>query len=94
MSSPIPKQQGMKARLTALRTWLEGRTFRTGVVVLALCVPCYVLSFAQMGLDLPTSTKAVLWFVLYGMAKTFQYAGLTILGVKGVKRVKAWWKSR
>jgi len=27
----------------------------------------------------------VLWIVLFGLAKTFQYSGLSILGVEGVK---------
>ncbi len=39
---------------------------------------------------LPVSayTKGILWFVLFGLAKTFQYAGLTIIGVEGFKRLK------
>ena len=63
-------------------------SFRTGMIVLAMCVPCYILSFAQMALPLSTVTKGVLWFVFFGLAKTFQYAGITILGVEGVKRIK------
>jgi len=39
---------------------------------------------------LPVSayTKGILWFVLFGLAKTFQYAGLTIIGVEVFKRLK------
>lgn len=39
---------------------------------------------------LPVSayTKGILWFVLFGLAKTFKYAGLTIIGVEGFKRLK------
>ncbi len=39
---------------------------------------------------LPVSayTKGILWFVLFGLAKIFQYAGLTIIGVEGFKRLK------
>ena len=53
-----------------------------------LCVPCYILSFAQMLLPVSAYTKGILWFVLFGLAKTFQYAGLTIIGVEGFKRLK------
>ncbi len=56
---------------------------------MALCVPFYILSFAQMALPLSTTAKGVLWIVFFGLAKLFQYAGLAILGVEGYKRVKA-----
>ena len=70
------------------RLWLSRLSFRTGVIVLLCCIPCYILSFAQMALPISTKLKGVLWFVLFGMAKTLQYGGLTILGVEGVKRLK------
>ena len=54
------------------------------------CIPLYVLSFAQMLLPISTSLKSVLWVVLFGLAKTAQYGGLTILGVEGVRRLKAY----
>lgn len=73
---------------------LQRLSFRTGVIVLLCCVPCYILSFAQMALPISATAKGVLWFVLFGMAKTTQYAGLTILGVEGVRRLKAWRKRR
>ncbi len=57
--------------------------------MLALCVPFYILSFAQMALPLSTTAKGVLWIAFFGLAKLFQYAGLAILGVEGYKRVKA-----
>ena len=44
--------------------------------------------FAQMSLPISSTMKWVLWVVLFGGAKTTQYAGLTILGVEGVKRLK------
>lgn len=77
-----------------IQTFLSRFSFRTGVIVLALCIPCYIISFAQMALPISNAMKGVLWFVFFGLAKTFQYGGLTILGVEGVKRVKEWWKSR
>lgn len=77
-----------------LQAFLRRFSFRTGVIVLALCVPCYVISFAQMALPISTAAKGVLWFIFFGLAKTFQYGGLTILGVEGVKRLKDWWQSK
>lgn len=75
-----------------LQAFLQRFSFRTGVIVLALCVPCYIISFAQMALPISTSTKGVLWFIFFGMAKTCQYGGLTIIGVEGIKRLKNYFK--
>lgn len=82
----------MKELLLKIKTWLSKLSFRTGVIVIALCIPFYILSFAQMALPISASAKGVLWFILFGMAKTCQYGGLTILGVEGVKRLKAKFK--
>ena len=85
----------MKETLLHIKTWLQGLSFRTGVIVLALCIPFYILSFAQMAIPskyLSVETKGILWVVLFGMAKTCQYGGLTILGVEGYRRVKIWLK--
>ena len=85
----------MGKKLKHIKLWLQGLSFRTGVIILALCIPFYVLSFAQMTLPakyLSVETKGILWVILFGMAKTCQYGGLTILGVEGYKRVKAWLK--
>lgn len=77
-----------------VKAFLARLSFRTGVIVLALCVPCYILSFAQMLLPISAAAKSVLWFVLFGMAKTTQYAGLAIIGVEGWRRVKGWFTRR
>ncbi len=77
-----------------IKSWLQTLSFRTGVIVLLLCIPCYILSFAQMLLPISTAAKGVLWTVLFGLAKTFQYGGLTILGVEGYQRLKQWIKQR
>jgi hypothetical protein len=85
----------MKETLLHIKSWLQCLSFRTGVIVLALCIPFYILSFAQMALPakyLSVETKGILWVVLFGMAKTCQYGGLTILGVEGYRRVKTWLK--
>lgn len=74
--------------LKRIKTWLQSLSFRTGVIVLLSCIPFYVLSFAQMLLPISVAAKGVLWTVLFGMAKTCQYGGLTILGVEGYRRLK------
>lgn len=81
-----------KQVLGKIKTWLAGLSFRTGVIVLLSCIPFYILSFAQMALPISVEAKGVLWFILFGMAKTCQYGGLTILGVEGVRRLKAYFK--
>ena len=73
-----------------IKQLLQGLSFKTGVIILALCIPFYIISFAQMALSISTEMKGVLWFVFFGLAKTFQYGGLTILGVDGRKRLKAY----
>ena len=77
-----------------MQRWLQSLSFRTGVIVLSICVPCYIISFAQMLLPISVEAKTALWVVFFGLAKTTQYAGLTILGVEGWKRVKSWFKKR
>ncbi|MBD5204208.1 MAG: hypothetical protein HDS82_04955 [Bacteroidales bacterium] len=74
-----------------IRHRLSKLSFRTGVIVLLTCIPFYIISFAQMALPISTSVKGVLWVVFFGLAKTAQYGGLTILGAEGIKRLKAYW---
>ena len=83
-----------KRIMERVKAFLARLSFRTGVIVLALCVPCYILSFAQMLLPISAAAKSALWFVLFGMAKTTQYAGLAIIGVEGWRRVKGWFTRR
>lgn len=77
--------------LRKIKNWFRNLSFRTGIIVLCLCIPCYIISFAQMALDISYTLKGILWVVFFGMAKTLQYGGLAILGVEGVKRLKRWW---
>ena len=72
----------------SIKTWLQSLSFRTGVIVLLCCIPFYILSFAQMLLPISAAAKGILWTVLFGMAKTCQYGGLTLLGAEGYKRLK------
>ena len=78
----------MKQTVSRMKQWLQGLSFRTGVIVLCICIPCYILSFAQMLLPISQTSKGALWVVFFGLAKTFQYGSLTILGVDGYKRLK------
>ena len=75
-----------------IKNWLSQLSFRTGVIVLLTCIPFYILSFAQMALPISPQAKGILWVVLFGLAKTFQYGGLTILGVEGIRRLKAYFR--
>lgn len=77
-----------------IQAFLKCFSFRTGVIVLLMCIPCYIISFAQMALPISSSAKGALWFIFFGLAKTFQYGGLTIVGVDGMKRIKEWWKNK
>ena len=74
-----------------INTFLKRFSFKTGLIILSLCIPFYSLSFAQMALDFSYSVKGILWVIFFGLAKTFQYAGLAIIGVEGIKRLKKLW---
>lgn len=80
-----------KNKAKAISIFLKRFSFKTGVVILSLCIPFYILSFAQMAMDFSYSIKGILWVVFFGLAKTFQYTGLAIIGVEGMKRLKQWW---
>jgi phosphoglycolate phosphatase len=45
-----------------------------------------------MALPYSATTKGVVWFILFGLAKAAQYTGLVIVGVEGWRRVKAWFR--
>ncbi len=79
----------MKKFLLVIKQHLSKLSFRTGVIVLSMCIPFYILSFAQMLLPLSVEMKGMLWVIFFGLAKAFQYGGLTILGVEGWKRLRA-----
>lgn len=77
-----------------MKAWLAGLGFKTGMMVLGLCVVCYVVSFAQALLPISIAWKSALWVIFFGLAKTFQYGGLLILGKEGVKRLKMYFKKK
>lgn len=78
--------------MNRIRLWLASLSFRTGLIVGAVCLLCYLLSFAQMLLPISVGAKSVLWIVLFGLAKTAQYTALLILGKAGVQRLRLWIK--
>ena len=79
--------------MNKLKLWLSKLSFHTGVIFLLICVICYIISFAQMLLPISATVKGLLWFIFFGLAKTFQYGGLAVLGIDGIKRVKMWWNN-
>lgn len=82
----------MSLAFTRFKQWLGSLSFRTGIVVATLCVISYIVSFAQMLLPISATMKGVLWTVFFGLAKTFQYATLLILGTAGLTHIKAIFK--
>lgn len=81
------KQQFAKLRDT-IKRWLSRLSFRTGVIILLLCVLFYIASFAQVLLPISVTVKTVLGITFFGLAKTAQYTGLAIVGVEGWRRIK------
>lgn len=92
--SNVAMKQKFKSAITAIKVWLATLSFRTGVVVLASCVLFYLLSFAQALLPISAEAKSVLFIVFFGLAKTAQYSGLAIVGVKGWQRIKSWFRRK
>ena len=84
----------LRNKVAAVRKWLQALSFRTGVIVLACCIPFYIISFAQMALPIEPWLKGVLWAVFFGLAKTAQYGGLTIIGARGVQRLRSFFSRR
>lgn len=70
-------------------------SFRTGMIFIGAAVAFYIISFAQMFIPgLSVAWKGGLWTLFFGLAKTFQYTGIAIIGAEGVRRIKGWWKRR
>lgn len=76
------------------KAYLAQFTFRQGVVVLVICVLCYIASAVQALLPFSAATKSVLFIIFFGMAKLTQYVGLAIVGVEGWRRIKAYFRLR
>lgn len=78
----------------SIKSYLQKLSFRTGVIVLLMCIPFYILSFVQVFFSVSTATKGILFTVFFGLAKSFQYGGIAILGKEGYKRVKGYLKRK
>lgn len=84
----------IKTTFQRLRQRLSHLSFRTGAIVLGACVCCYALSFTLPFLVEDNWMKGAVWACFFGLAKTFQYTGLAIVGVEGWRRIKAWFQHR
>ena len=78
----------------SIKSYLQKLSFRTGVIVLLMCIPFYILSFVQVFFPVSTETKGILFTVFFGLAKSFQYGGIAILGKEGYKRVKGYFRRK
>ncbi len=88
-----------------IKTFLRKLSYKTGVVICLMCIPCYIISFAvpilisisnndsnvykhwsnwRDWIDWSDWRVFTIWFIFFGLAKTFQYSGLTIIGGKGL----------
>lgn len=86
-----------------IKLWLSKLSFRTGVIVLALCVLCYIIAFIpiipcvnEWGLVswMNPYVKGLWWTAWIGLAHVFKYSCIAILGVEGFKRVKAFFRRK
>jgi len=84
----------MKDTFVKIKKWLASLSFKTGAIVAAICMMCYILSFMQMLLPVSGAVKGVLWALFFGLAKTCQYTAILILGKAGVERLRRILKSR
>lgn len=94
LATTMPNVSRLRKILQQLQLRLARLSFRTGLWVLALCALCYLLAFAPMLLPISLAAKGVLWFIFFGLAKTFQYTALAIIGKEGVQRIRLWWRER
>ena len=80
--------------LQRVRHFLSRLSFRTGMWLLAACAVSYLLAFAPILFPLSLTTKGVLWFIFFGLAKTLQYSAVLVLGKAGGHRLRVWWRRR
>lgn len=78
----------MKRGIAKIAGWLKGLSFRSGAVCVGLAALCYGISFGQMLLPISVGAKGALWVIFFGLAKTFQYSAVLILGKSGLQRLK------
>ena len=76
------------------KQFLQGLSFRTGVLILVACGAFYLISFGVFLQPLATTVQGALWVIFFGLAKTTQYTALLILGKEGVVRLKRFFNRR
>ena len=84
----------MKSIWIRVKDFLQGLSFRTGVLTLVACGVFYLISFGVFLLPLAITVQGTLWVIFFGLAKTTQYTALLILGKEGVVRLKRFFKRR
>ena len=85
----------MKCEEGNLKNLGQRKLMLMGIDLLVLVAACVISYFMVVfTAHIPMTTKGVLWVVFFGLAKTFQYAALLILGTAGLTRIKAIFKYR
>jgi phosphoglycolate phosphatase len=83
--------------------WLSKLSFRTGVIVLAMYAVCILIAFFPVipwikdwwvFTAMSPYVKGLWWTAWFGLAHVFKYAGITILGIEGCKRLRAYFKRK
>ena len=90
----MPKPPKIRQFLLQLKSQLAKLSFRTGLWLLAACAVSYLLAFAPILFPLSLTTKGVLWFMFFGLAKALQYSAVLVLGKAGGHRLRDWWRRR
>lgn len=90
----MPNPLCFRQMLQRVRHFLARLSFRTGLWLLAACAVSYLLAFAPLLFPLSLTTKGVLWFVFFGLAKALQYSAVLVLGKAGGHRLRDWWRRR
>ena len=78
----------------AIKSYLQKLSFRTGVIVLLMCIPFYLLSFVQVFFPVSTATKGILFTVFFGLAKSFQYGGIAFFWEEGYKQEEGYFRRK
>ena len=73
---------------SAHQTFSRASLFPHGIAV------SYLLAFAPILFPLSLTTKGVLWFIFFGLAKALQYSAVLVLGKAGGHRLHDWWRRR
>ena len=87
-------KENFRKNFSRLKDWLAGLSFRTGMIIIGICIVCYILAFVPALFPISLAWKGILWTIFFGLAKTFQYTGILILGKEGVRRLKSYFRRK